>query len=706
MRHLTALTVLAVLSLPSGAPRAAPIDDIIARHFEARGGLARMRAIRSLRLTGKARFGEDAGREMAWAVLYKRPGLVRSEVTLQGLTAVEAYDGKEGWSMRPFGGRRDPTRSSADDAKQLAQEGDLDGPLSDWQQKGHRVEYLGNEDVDGTATHKLRVFRKDGDLDYLYLDTDSMLTIRTMHVARQRGVERVTEADLGNYEQVGGVWIPFSIESGPKGSPRVSRIEVERAELNVQADDALFRFPAAGAAVTRAILAAREAAPAAAATPPRTASAAPPVIDAGRDLGAGRAQHRLGRDERAHLRARRAATKSGKTTLSRRRGLRRRLEVARRRHHLQARLRQAPGAVDRRDHHRSQQSASIIWVGTGETWTRNSVSIGDGIYRSTDGGETWTNMGLPGSERIDRDPRPSPRTATSSTLRPRQAVERQHRSRRVQDQRRRQELVAGPARAATCPPAAPAWRWTRRIRRCCSRGCGTSAARAGRSARAARARRRRAAAASSARPTAARPGPSSRPAPTRACPPRPWGRVEVVIAPSDAQIVYAFIEDKDSALYYSGDGGATWEARDKSQQMVWRAVLLRAPGRRSRRTRPPLQDRPLLIVSEDGGRSFRARAAAAPTATGTTSGSIRRIPSTSSAATTAACGSPATAATAGGSRTTYRSRSSITSASTTRIPTRSTAACRTTAPGSATPRIPAASPTRAGRTCTAATASG
>src|SRR5262249_26974295 len=53
-------------------------------------------------------------------------------------------------------------------------------------------------------------------------------------------------------------------------------------------------------------------------------------------------------------------------------------------------------------------------------------------------------------------------------------------------------------------------------------------------------------------------------------PPKPWGRIEVVHAPSDGNVVYALIESKDSALYYSGDGGATWEARDKSQRMVWR----------------------------------------------------------------------------------------------------------------------------------------
>ncbi|OYU92695.1 MAG: hypothetical protein CFE21_23005, partial [Bacteroidetes bacterium B1(2017)] len=42
----------------------------------------------------------------------------------------------------------------------------------------------------------------------------------------------------------------------------------------------------------------------------------------------------------------------------------------------------------------------VLWVGSGEIWTRNSVTIGDGIYKTTDGGQNWTNMGLANSERI------------------------------------------------------------------------------------------------------------------------------------------------------------------------------------------------------------------------------------------------------------------------------------------------------------------
>jgi photosystem II stability/assembly factor-like uncharacterized protein len=87
-------------------------------------------------------------------------------------------------------------------------------------------------------------------------------------------------------------------------------------------------------------------------------------------------------------------------------------------------------------------------------------------------------------------------------------------------------------------------------------------------------------------------------------PPAPWGRVEVVHAPSDGKIVYAFVESKASALYRSDDGGATWEQRDASQLMVWRpfyfARLVVDPTNPNRIFKPDLR----LTVSEDGGKSF------------------------------------------------------------------------------------------------------
>src|SRR6266542_236853 len=273
----------AFLALPAGSAGALTGGEILARHVEARGGAAKMEAIKSIRATGKVVFGGgEFAIEAGWALLQKRPGMIRSEITLQGLTAVEAFDGQEGWSLSPFQGRRDAEKGSADEARDMAQRADIEGPLVHWREKGHRVEYLGTEDVDGTPAHKLRVTLKGGDTQYVFLDPDYFLEIRVETVARVRGTERITETDLGSYEQVAGVWFPFSIETGRKGGPRGSRITIDRAEANVEVEDGLFKFPPAGTPIPRAIPAPASTAPAAAAArAPTPAAAGRPVFDSG-----------------------------------------------------------------------------------------------------------------------------------------------------------------------------------------------------------------------------------------------------------------------------------------------------------------------------------------------------------------------------------------------------------------------------------------
>ena len=225
------LLVLAMLALATSAARADSVDDIVAKNARARGG--------------------DFSVEVELGMLQKRPSMLRFEGTLQGLTQIQAYDGKDGWQVQPFQGRRDPERMAADDAKDLAQRADIDPPLVAARNNGYKIEALGTEDIDGTQAVKMRITRKDGDVQYVYLDPDSMLEIRVVTINRVRGVETVNEADLGSYAQVGGVWFPMTIEAGEKGKPRAAKITIERIEINPAADDALFHFPAAGTKVAR-----------------------------------------------------------------------------------------------------------------------------------------------------------------------------------------------------------------------------------------------------------------------------------------------------------------------------------------------------------------------------------------------------------------------------------------------------------------------
>ena len=214
-------------------------DELIAKNIEARGGLDKIRAITALKLTGKLQTG---GFEATVADL-KRPGKVRSEFSIQGMTQVRAFDGEQGWSISPFGGRKEPQKLSGDDLKDMRIESDLEGPLVDYAKKGHKVEYLGTEDIEGTEAHKLRVVFVTGNEAVYYFDPDHFLEIRVVGKSWYRGSVFEGEADLGDYEQVNGVWIPFSVASGAKGSTQKSTVTYERAEANIDLPDALFAFP-------------------------------------------------------------------------------------------------------------------------------------------------------------------------------------------------------------------------------------------------------------------------------------------------------------------------------------------------------------------------------------------------------------------------------------------------------------------------------
>jgi hypothetical protein len=222
------------------------VDALVARNIEAKGGIDALHAVQSLRLKGKmlVNQGQQGQLEFTYTQTKKRPGQIRTEATLQGMTLVQAYDGTEGWKISPFGGRKDPEKMSADDAKSLVEDAEIDGPLVDWEAKGSTVEYLGPEDVDGTLAHKIKVVRRNGDVSYVYLDPDHFLEIRILTQRIEQGAQVEVETDLGEYEKIAGVFFPFSIEAGPKGSSGKQKIILEKAEANVPVDAVEFKFPA------------------------------------------------------------------------------------------------------------------------------------------------------------------------------------------------------------------------------------------------------------------------------------------------------------------------------------------------------------------------------------------------------------------------------------------------------------------------------
>ena len=218
-------------------------DELVNKNIAARGGLEKIKAIQTLRVTGTAMtpFGVPA------VVMTEnmRPDLVRETFSIAGMTAVQAYDGTTGWQIQPFGGKKDPQFMGEDDLRDLQLDSDLEGPLVDYKAKGNTVEFLGHDTVDGDDALRLKVTLKNGDIVYYYLDPDTFLEIRKDVQEFVRGNVTEKRYELGSYKPIAGVMFPFSITSGPKNDPESgTTVTVDKVEVNIPIEKNDFAVPA------------------------------------------------------------------------------------------------------------------------------------------------------------------------------------------------------------------------------------------------------------------------------------------------------------------------------------------------------------------------------------------------------------------------------------------------------------------------------
>ena len=230
-----------VLAVMAPCVLAQTADEIIAKNVQARGGAEKLKSVQSIKSTATLSMGP--GMEAPGVLIQKRPALARLEFTIQGLTAVQAYDGKNAWQIMPFMGKKDPELMSADEAKETEEMADVDGPLVDYKSKGHQVELLGKEKIEGTDAYKLKLTMKNGDVQTIYIDADSFLEIKEETKRTVRGSEQEVESAIGDYKEVNGILFPFAVESNVKGSAEKQKITITKVELNLPTDDSIFKMP-------------------------------------------------------------------------------------------------------------------------------------------------------------------------------------------------------------------------------------------------------------------------------------------------------------------------------------------------------------------------------------------------------------------------------------------------------------------------------
>ncbi len=234
---------LLLAGLTGAAAWAQTADEIIDKHLQAMGGKDKLKAVQTERISGKMTLGQ--GMEAPFTMEMARPNKMRMEFTIQGMTGIQAFDGKTGWSVMPFMGKTEAEAMPEEDAKRMEEQADIDGLLLDYKEKGRQVEYTGKEDLEGTPVHKLKVTQKNGDVIHVYIDAEQYLQLKQAGKTKIRGQEVESETVFGDFKTVDGLVVPHSIEQKAAGMPAGMVMTISKVEINPSLTESRFVMPAA-----------------------------------------------------------------------------------------------------------------------------------------------------------------------------------------------------------------------------------------------------------------------------------------------------------------------------------------------------------------------------------------------------------------------------------------------------------------------------
>ena len=156
---------------------------------------------------------------------------------------IMAYDGEIGWAVQPWTGSTEPVDLVGPDLRSVLELSDLEGGLWNYKEKGHQLELLGTEELEGNKVHVLKLTTKDGDIQKYYIDTESNLASKMTYKLVINDQETEIASYMSNYQDVEGILVPFTTEQTFNGQSGMT-INVEAVKYNEDIDDALFEKPA------------------------------------------------------------------------------------------------------------------------------------------------------------------------------------------------------------------------------------------------------------------------------------------------------------------------------------------------------------------------------------------------------------------------------------------------------------------------------
>jgi hypothetical protein len=217
------------------------LDEVLASYYEAIGGLDAWEKVTSCQMNG--RIALPQGAEAPFTLTYQRPLRSRLEVTFEGMTRVQAYDGETAWAIVPLAGSTEPQIMPEEYTPLMREQADFTGPLIDWEAKGHQIELVGREDLDGSEEYHLKVTLDNGNIRHFFLRGEDYLPGRIEATTEFMGNKVDVETIFGDYREVGDVVMAHTIRTGPRGAPEGQVLTIETIELNIDVSDDLFSMP-------------------------------------------------------------------------------------------------------------------------------------------------------------------------------------------------------------------------------------------------------------------------------------------------------------------------------------------------------------------------------------------------------------------------------------------------------------------------------
>ena len=231
--------LLAILFL-AGMSGAQTLDEILAKHYQARGGLDKLKAMTAMKMSGKIVIPAQ-GMEMPVTMWQKNPDKMRIESTFQEKVIVQAYDGQKAWWIMPFM-TPDAQEMSQEQSREFKEQADFENPLVVYKEKGYKLELLGKEDLQGTPIIKLKLTKDGGREIFYYLDAASGIELKSTMLLKSGASETMNEIIFTDYKPVNSLLMPFHIENKTDGKTQ-AQLTMTTIEINPAIDDAIFVMP-------------------------------------------------------------------------------------------------------------------------------------------------------------------------------------------------------------------------------------------------------------------------------------------------------------------------------------------------------------------------------------------------------------------------------------------------------------------------------